>query len=124
MGGSPVSSVLWLMDRSRIVDGRGFCQRSRLLNYHVGPHGYGIQMKGTSLPLVTGTAYHTGLGKVVGYCIDNFPTLESVEKALTEGYLIPNVAVRHAVQTAQLEYYQTVAARGYAYMADQPAVQE
>ena len=58
-------STLWYVDRSRIVDGRGFCNRARYLGYHSGPSGYGIQMKGTRVPLMTGIASHDGLAVVL-----------------------------------------------------------
>jgi hypothetical protein len=120
-----MSSPLWLIDRSRVADGRGFCARSRYLNNHTGPHGYGIQLKGTRIPLSTGTAYHAGLAKVLEYCQD-FLTSEQAVKDVhaTYGQAVPNTVVRAAVQDAQLQYGLTVAARGFAYMADQPAVAE
>lgn len=109
-------AALWLVDRSRIADGRGFCQRARYLNYHSGPTGYGIALKGTSLPLMTGTAAHEGLRPILEWCRDHI--LEP------SGEQPPDEIVRGAIQHAQALYGKTIEARGFAYMADQPAVQE
>jgi len=119
-----MSSILWLIDRSRVADGRGFCLHSRVLNYHIGPHGYGIQMKGTRFPLATGTAYHAALATVLEWCQDHLQSIEDTEGHLLNSPCVPSVVVRGAIQSAQSAYYQQVAARGFAYMADQPAIQQ
>lgn len=100
-----MSSPLWLLDRSRVVDGRGFCPRARLLNYHIGPNGYGIQMKATKIPLMTGTGAHDGLK----------PILEWVQQF---NQLPPDPVVREGVQVATAQYMKVVTARGFAYLQD------
>lgn len=106
-------SSLWLVDRSRIVDGRGFCQRARLLNYHAGPSGYGITMKATKLPLITGIGGHAGLEPILQWCAEHPDWVECP----------PNEVIRAAIQQAHTLYSETVAARGFAYLSDDEGVQ-
>lgn len=108
-----MSSVLWLVDRSRIVDGRGFCQRARLLGYHIGPNGYGITLKATKLPLMTGIASHDGMAPILEWCRDH-PDHITVP---------PDDVIRAAVDHAQTKYWKVVEARGFAYLADTEEVQ-
>lgn len=120
-----MASLLWLVDRSRIADGRGFCQRARYLNAHSGPTGYGITLKGTKIPLVTGTAYHEGLATVLGYCRDVILEQSMVEAQVALfGQVVPNEIVRKGIAEAQQQYWKTVEARGFAYMKDDPGVVE
>lgn len=110
-------NVIWLIDRSRIVDGRGFCQRARLLNYHVGPNGYGIQLKATKLPLMTGIAGHAGIAPILEWCRDNDDLIVqglSVPSKEDETYLpVPAQVVRDAVKAAQEQYSAVIATRGF-----------
>lgn len=103
-----MSSVIWLLDRSRIVDGRGFCNRARLLGYHTGPNGYGITLKATKLPLMTGIATHDGFAPILEWCRDH-PEHITVP---------PDEIIRAAVRGAQLKYWAVVEARGFAYLSD------
>ena len=106
-----MNSPLWLVDRSRIADGRGFCQRARLLNYHIGPTGLGIARKGTKLPLVTGTGVHDGLAPILTWC-------QQVSAPPPPGWQVPDDVVRDAVARAQEAYQQTIAARGFGYLGE------
>mgnify|MGYP001564764760 CR=1 FL=1 len=121
-----MSSTLWLLDRSRVVDGRGYCQRARGLNYHLGPSGYGIQMKATKLPLMTGLLAHDGLAPIIEWCqqhddliIQGFSTVTATELYLP----VPTEIVRAAVKVAQQKYWQMVELRGFAYLSDTEEVQ-
>lgn len=106
-----MSSTLWLVDRSRIVDGRGFCQRARFHNYHSGPNGYGIQLKATKLPLMTGIGAHESLA----------PILQWVQQHDT---LPPDEIVRGGIQHALATYKRVVEARGFGYLSEQEGVAE
>lgn len=113
-----MSSTIWLLDRSRVVDGRGFCQRARLLGYHIGPNGYGIQRKGTKLPLMTGIAGHDGLAPILQWCCEHDDLiLQTLQLKPVEGeplLLVPTEVVRDAVRGAQQRYRQVVEVRGFA----------
>lgn len=65
--------LLWLTDRSRYETGNK-CPRNRLLEYHWGPHGYGIRKSATKIPLATGDVIHRGLGHVLVWCQQNDTT--------------------------------------------------
>lgn len=119
-----VASLLWYTDRTRYVDGQGWCKRARALGYHLGPDGYGIQKKGTRLPLMTGIAAHDGLAPVLEWA-KVYDTPEKVTNSLTHtGYLVPNHVVRQAIAAAQQAYWKTVEARGFAYLDNEPGVKE
>lgn len=117
-------SPLWLVDRSRISDGRGFCQRSRLLNYHIGPTGYGIQKKAQKLPLMTGLLGHDGLAPILEWCRDHDDLIvQGFQSGPVPGqgeiYLpVPNAVVRDAVSAAIQKYARLVQQRGFAYLGD------
>jgi hypothetical protein len=119
-------STLWLTDRSRISDGLGFCKMARFLGYHFGPTGYGIQMKGTKIPLVRGTGLHDGLAAVLEWCRDHDDEiLQGLQVPLKEGELylpVPETVVRAGVTLAHDRYAKAVEARGYAYLAAQDDV--
>lgn len=118
-----MASPLWLIDRSRIADGRGFCARARLLNYHVGPHGYGIQLTGQRIPLATGAYYHQGLGAILDWCREFYDRPESfLQQYQQTGQAVPWVIVRNGIQTALDAYARTVEQRGFAGMADQEGI--
>lgn len=119
-----MSSPLWLLDRSRIADGRGFCLHSRLLNYHVGPHGYGIQLAGQRIPLATGSYAHLGLGLILEWCREFYERPESfLEQYQKTGQPVPWVIIRNGVQTAIEAYGATIGRRGFTGMTDQPGIQ-
>lgn len=117
-----MSDTIWLIDRSRVSDGREFCERSRLLNYHVGPNGYGITLKGTKLPLMTGIAGHDGLAPILEWARDHAAEIQQAlrlpeAQTTTDAILIvPAPVVRQAVKAAQDRYWKVVAARGFAYL--------
>lgn len=119
-----LAAPLWLIDRSRVVDGRGFCERARYLGYHSGPTGYGIARKATKLPLMTGIAAHEGLAPILDYCREVITSQEQVEaqKQLYGGQVVPSEVVRVAVQAAQARYWATVEARGFAYLQENEEV--
>lgn len=119
-----MSSTLWLVDRSRIVDGRGFCQRARALGYHLGPNGYGIQKKAAKLPLMTGIAAHDGLAPILQWCAEHDDLIvRGFQTAPPEGYLpVPTTVVRESVQCAQAKYWKTVEVCGFAYLSDNEEV--
>lgn len=133
---APVEDLLWYTDRSRIVDSLGQCQMIRYLGCHFGPTGYGIQRKGTKLPLMTGIGAHDGLAPVLQYCANTYTTQEQVLAVLGTstvdpqtgeefmGTALPDEVVRASVAAAQAQYWQVVEARGFAYMKDEPAVKE
>ena len=120
----PLLSLLRYTDRSRIEDGRQFCPRARVINYHLGPDGYGIQKKGTRLPLMTGIGAHNGLAPVLAWCRDTLTSQALVEQQLATGQAAPDTVVREAIQAAQAEYWKTVEARGFAYLENEPGVRE
>lgn len=122
-----MASTLWLVDRSRIVDGRGFCQRSRYLNYHAGPNGYGIARKATKLPLMTGIGGHEGLAPVLEWCRDHDDVIQQqLEMCRTNpGGPIPFTLppalfpfIRAGIGQALETYQALVAKRGFAYLSD------
>src|SRR3990172_8354086 len=57
--------AIWLIHRSPIQLGRVGCKRARYMEYHSGPTGYGIRRKAESLPLVTGSAVHELMAKLI-----------------------------------------------------------
>jgi hypothetical protein len=118
---------VWLTDRSRIMDGRGFCQMARFLGYHFGPTGYGIQLKGTRLPLMTGIAGHEGLAPILEWCRNHDPEiLQALSTPLEANEIllpVPEQVIRDAVKGAQAKYYKAVEVRGFAYLADDQSVQ-
>lgn len=67
--------LLWLSDRSRYETGNQ-CPSERLLRYHWGPHGYGIQKAAQKIPLATGDVIHRGLAHVLKWVhhTDQLPT--------------------------------------------------
>ena len=99
-------TTLWLIDRSRRVDGCGFCPRARLLNYHIGPNGYGLQMKATKVPLMSGLMAHDGLAPILEWCRDHPQYIETP----------PDLVIRQGVQQALEKYGTLVKVRGYAYL--------
>lgn len=90
--------LLWLTDRSRFETGNK-CARNRLLEYHWGPHGYGIKKAATKIPLATGDVIHRGLGHVLAYARDN----DTVP---------PPVVLDAAVQLALDAYQEIIDSRG------------
>lgn len=96
--------LLWLTDRSRYETGNA-CARERLLRYHWGPHGYGIQKAAQKIPLATGDVVHTGLALVLDYCRDN-------------DVLPPAEIVNVAVETALKKYAQIIDSRGLLHWED------
>lgn len=118
-----MSSTLWLLDRSRVVDGRGYCQRARALGYHLGPNGYGITLKATRLPLMTGIAAHEGVAPILAWCRDHDDLIvQGLQAAVVqdgEPFLpVPREVVRAAVAGAQAAYWKVVEVRGFAYLDD------
>ncbi len=117
-----MSSTLWLLDRSRVVDGRGFCQRARALGYHIGPNGYGIQLKATKLPLMTGIAGHDGLAPILQWCAEHDDLIQQGLALPAEPgeilLLVPREVIRAAVASAQQKYQAVIVARGFAYLED------
>ncbi len=119
-------STLWLTDRSRIVDGLGFCPMARFLGYHFGPTGYGIQLKGTKVPLVRGIGIHDALGYVLEWCRDHDPEIvQALRPGVEDARLlpVPEQVVRDAVTRAHANYMIAVTARGYGYLQQQDDVQ-
>ena len=123
-----MSDTIWLIDRSRVVDGRGSCQRSRYTNYHAGPTGYGITMKGTKLPLMTGIAGHDGMAPILQWCAEHDEEIQAAFAApLEEGESllpVPDQIVRDAVAGAVAAYWKAIDARGFAYMKDDQEVKD
>ncbi len=118
-----MSGTIWLIDRSRVVDGRGFCQRARFNGYHLGPAGYGIAMKATKLPLMTGIVAHDGLAPILEWCREHdaeiVQAFQLYDRQPQEGAIVqavPSGVIRGAVQVAQQKYAQVIAARGFAYL--------
>lgn len=123
----PDRTIIWLLDRSRVADGRGFCGRARYLNYHSGPSGYGIQKKGIKLPLATGIAGHEGIAPILEWCRDNDELIVQglqlhVPNAAEVYCPVPTAVVREGVAKAQAAYWKTVEARGFAYDPDNEEV--
>lgn len=127
-----MSSPLWLIDRSRVVDGRGFCQRARALGYHLGANGYGIALKATKLPLMTGIATHDGFAPILEWCRDHdaeilaalqAPVPVDQQTGVEDLQLVPDEVIRAAVKHAQATYWKVVEQRGFAYLAEDEAVQ-
>lgn len=122
--------MIWLIDRSRVVDGRGTCQRARLNNYHLGPHGYGIAMKATKIPLMTGIGGHEGLAPILEWCRDHDD--EIVQALNTQGLVregeiaipVPFDIIRAGVKGAIEAYWKVVTARGFAYLNDDESVKD
>lgn len=127
--------LLWYTDRTRIVDSLGHCQMLRALSTTSIVPGapYGIQLKGTKIPLMTGIGAHGGLAPILAYCRDQYTRQDQVQAVLTTTDqitgelvfpLVPDLVVRTAIQAAQGEYWAVVEARGFAYLKDEPAVAE
>ncbi len=98
--GSP--SLLLFTDRSRQELRSGRCARAAYLSTAFGPNGYGIQRRRISVPLATGSMFHTALGHILTWC-----------KAWDQ--LPPHAVVREGIQTAHREYDEMIAARGLQY---------
>jgi hypothetical protein len=92
-------TILWLTDNSRRDDGLDRCARARLLGYHWGPTGYGIQKKGQSIPLATGIYLHKPAGHIY-------------EWVMAHDQLPPDEVVREAVSLALTEYDRVITLRG------------
>lgn len=103
-----MATMLRLIDRSRVADGRGFCTRARFNNYHLGPNGYGIALKGTKVPLMTGIGAHEGLAPILEWCRQH-PTWITCP---------PDDVIRAGVAYAVDRYWRTVTARGFAYLLE------
>lgn len=116
-------STLWLIDRTRVADGRGTCQRMRALGFHLGPNGYGITMKGTKLPLMTGIGLHELFAPILEWCRDHDDVIvQALEAPLVEGetlLLVPREVIRASVKAAQQAYAKVVQLRGFAYLDDE-----
>lgn len=91
-------SNLWLTDRSRYESGLDRCMRQRLLRFHWGPSGYGIDRKATSIPLAAGKYLHKGYEHVLRYVKET-------------DQLPPDEVVREAVRHALAEYHRVVSLR-------------
>lgn len=102
--------LLWLTDRSRYETGNK-CPRERLLEYHWGPHGYGIQKAAVKIPLATGDVIHTGLALVMLYCELN-------------DALPPAVQVDLAVQASLDKYAALIESRGLQHWEEEAAQQQ
>lgn len=124
---TPAASLLWYNSRSQIEDGRSHCERDRYLTNHAGPNGYGIQRRGQSLPLASGSMLHTAMAGIMRWACDHDGEILQM-LALPEAQtgaarlLVPREVVRASLDVAFLEYDQSVEKRGFAYMADSPEV--
>jgi hypothetical protein len=120
-------SVLWYYDRSRVEDGRSFCQRARALGYHLGANGYGIAMKATKVPLMTGIIAHDGLAPILRWCSEHDELIVKGLQAATdpaERYLpVPTGVVREGIAQALAKYHAIVTQRGFAYLEANEEVQ-
>jgi hypothetical protein len=76
----------WLTDRSRWKRTLSSCARARYLGCHYGPTGYGITIRGESLPLVTGQHVHRGLelALTILHREDRLPTVEEQREIVAE----------------------------------------
>lgn len=95
-------SLLQFTDRSRHELRIGRCPRAAYLSTAFGPSGYGIQRRYVSVPLASGSMFHTAIGQILEWC--------KVEDALP-----PDDVVRHAILAAQTEYDALVVTRGLSY---------
>lgn len=95
--------LLWLTDRSRYETGNQ-CARERLLRYHWGPHGYGIQKAAQKIPLATGAVIHGGLGLVLEFCreYDKLPDPELVDSAIA--FALDDYA--HIIESRGLDHWE------------------
>lgn len=91
---------LWLTSRSAYEDGF-FCPRSRYLQYHSGPNGYGMKRKAGSLPLTTGTYIDQPIAAILNWVQNNPGDMAGVEQV-----------AREAIATAKAAYMQVVELRG------------
>lgn len=111
-----MASAIWFTDRSRYETGTGKCAFRRYLTNHAGPTGYGWVRKGESLPLATGTAFHTGLGMlteilrttdklpsenevraIIRVCRDDYETLLT-EKGYSSGGLFSSAITEETIK--------------------------
>jgi hypothetical protein len=102
MGLQPLSKVIYLTDRSRIVT-REECERKRYLNYDFDVFGepMGIQRKAASLPLLNGTEIHEAHAKVLAsYSIDSTvkEMKERYEKVIDERGVYTDDNVEHLMR--------------------------
>lgn len=102
-------TILHLADRSRYERGLVDCGWARYLEYHSGPHGYGIVRKAQSLPLVTGTLVHEPIARILRH--------------VQAGEPLDDAFVRQAIGLAKLAYTDGVTERGLATFMDDPTVQ-
>ncbi len=93
---------LWLTSRSQYEDGF-FCPRSRQLQYHSGPSGYGMKRKAQSLPLATGTHVDEPLTAILRHVMEHSGDLSGV----------PEVT-RTACNASKQKYLTLVEQRGIA----------
>ncbi len=91
---------LWLTSRSQYEDGF-FCPRSRYLQYHSGPSGYGMKRKAESLPLATGTSIDAPLAAILTWVQHNPTDTAGVEQV-----------AREAIATSKAKYLALVKLRG------------
>jgi len=89
--------MLLYTNRSQYEDGEGHCKRSRYLQYHSGPTGYGIRLKAEAMPLATGTYIHEPISVMATHA--------------RQGSLDDN-AVREAIASARTNYHDVIEVRG------------
>jgi hypothetical protein len=97
---------LWLTSRSAYEDGF-FCPRSRYLQYHSGPFGYGIRRKAESIPLVTGGSIHQPLAELLTWIMHNPTDMRGADQVL-----------RAACGDSCAKYVEVVASRGLANLTE------
>ena len=82
--------MLPVTDRSRYLDGIGFCQMYRYLKYHAGPQGLGLSPAVPAKAPTIGLAYHDALAR----CIKHLYAVHAEREQPTQwhGFLIENTS--------------------------------
>jgi hypothetical protein len=93
---------LWLTSRSAYESGF-FCPRSRQLEYHSGPLGYGVVKKAESMPLATGDSIHKAIAPGLRWAMNNPTDLNPIVDI-----------TREACADAKAAYHKKIDARGLA----------
>lgn len=114
MTGSAVTAAalaLPIEDRSRLLAGWTRCARLRYLEFHSGPHGFGMRLKPQSMPLATGIHVHLGLADILRRVSSSGLPLDASE--LRAGW-------REDISQAAARYAKAVKARGFLELAQAP----
>lgn len=110
--------ALLYVDRTRYQTGLADCMMARFLGHHY--LNTGIQLKGNSIPLTTGTSVHSPLEDICNYCKarreenPDLPTVDLLREVEEQGI------VRNAIEESISEYCAAVDETGLKGLTENP----